>query len=67
MERMRRDAWDDERSALLADRRRRQVEVPIEQRLLETIAWSAALLADDLRRHGVRDRPLPVGLSSRRA
>jgi hypothetical protein len=46
--------------------RRRVAEVPIEDRLLETIAWSAALLADDLRRAGRRrEHPLPTGLGSR--
>ncbi|MCC6766543.1 MAG: hypothetical protein IT293_17930 [Deltaproteobacteria bacterium] len=58
--------WDEERRATLADRRRRQKTVPIEERLLETIAWSAILLAEDLRRNGERpERPLPVGLGTR--
>ncbi|MEO7436196.1 MAG: hypothetical protein ABI080_12000 [Candidatus Binatia bacterium] len=49
-------------------RRRRLTVVPIEERLLETIAWSATLLADDLRRTGHRRaRPLPTGLGSRLA
>lgn len=47
--------------------RRRLAAVPIAERLLETIAWSAVLLADDLRRHPTRrERPLPTGLGRRR-
>jgi hypothetical protein len=50
----------------LAETRRRLEVVPIEQRLLEAIAWSAALLADDLRSvKARRERPLPPGLGSR--
>ena len=50
----------------LAARRRRLAVVPIEERLLETIAWSATLLADDLGRAGPRrERALPVGLGAR--
>lgn len=38
------------------------------ERLLETIAWSATLLADDLRRNGKRpNRPLAPGLGPRRS
>lgn len=48
--------------------RRRVAGVPIEQRLLETVAWSAVLLADDLRRRGGRrERPLLPGLGARQA
>ena len=51
---------------VIAAQRRRVKEVPIEERLLETIAWSATLLADDMRRGGSRrERALPVGLGSR--
>ena len=46
------------------DQRRRQKNVPIEERLLEAIAWSATLLADSLRRGELRERPLPTGLGS---
>lgn len=61
----RRQLAEVQREALAAQRRRLTV-VPIEERLLETIAWSAALLADDLRRGGSgRARALPVGLGSR--
>lgn len=60
--------WDAKRLAALANQRRRLATVPMAERLLETIAWSATLLADDLRRSGVRpERPLPVGLGSRLA
>jgi hypothetical protein len=34
----RRDRWEDERRATLAAQRRRPADVPIEERLLETIA-----------------------------
>jgi len=56
---------DDERDAR-ARQRRRLAAVPIADRLLETIAWSSVLLADDLRRHPTRrERPLPTGLGRR--
>jgi hypothetical protein len=56
----------------LEDQRRWRRVVPLEERLRETIAWSAALLADDLERSGRRrspatDPPDPVGLGPRRA
>jgi hypothetical protein len=59
------------RDELVALRRRLDV-VPIGDRLLEVIALSAALLADSLGRQvraGVTpaERPLPIGLGSRRA
>jgi len=63
-----RDRWrqlESWRASSLADQRRRLATVPIEQRLLETIAWSAALLADALHRGEQRERPLPTGLGSR--
>jgi hypothetical protein len=54
-----------QREALTA-RRQRLEEVPIGERLLEAIAWSAVLLADDLRRAGQRpERALPIGLGNR--
>ncbi len=53
------ESW---RESSLEDQRRRLEEVPIEERLLEAIAWSAALLADALRRGELRERPLPRGL-----
>lgn len=53
------ESW---RESSLEDQRRRLEEVPIEQRLLEAIAWSAVLLADALRRGELRERPLPRGL-----
>jgi hypothetical protein len=57
---------EDERDSR-ARQRRRLAAVPIADRLLETIAWSAVLLADDLRRHPTRsERPLPTGLGRRR-
>jgi hypothetical protein len=53
----------------LAAQRNRLATVPIEQRLLEAIAWSAALLADEIRRgraKGIRrERALPSGLGTR--
>lgn len=52
------------RESSLEDQRRRQKNVPIEERLLEAIAWSATLLADSLRRGELRERPLPTGLGS---
>ena len=57
--RRRLESW---RERSLEDQRRRLETVPIEQRLLETIALSAALLADALRRGELRERPLPTGL-----
>jgi len=61
----RRQLAEGQREAIAAQRRRLTV-VPIAERLLETIAWSATLLADDLRRGGSRrERALPVGLGSR--
>ncbi len=58
--------WDEKRRAALAAERQRQKSVAIEERLRETIAWSATLLADDLRRRGPsKERPLPVGLGAR--
>lgn len=56
------ESW---RASSLEDQHRRLASVPIEQRLLEAIAWSAALLADALRRGERRERPLPTGLGSR--
>jgi len=53
------ESW---RKSSLEDRRRWLENVPIEERLLETIAWSAVLLADALRRGELRERPLPTGL-----
>jgi hypothetical protein len=50
------------RESALEDQRRRLEKVPIEERLLEAIAWSATLLADALRRGEMRERPLPKGL-----
>jgi hypothetical protein len=53
----------------LEEQRRRLRTVPIEDRLQEVIAWSAALLADDI---GPADAPPldtlpePVGLGPRR-
>ncbi len=55
-------AFESWRESSLEDQRRRLEEVPIEERLLEAIAWSAALLADALRRGELRERPLPRGL-----
>jgi hypothetical protein len=55
------ESW---RKSSLEDQRRRLENVPIEERLRETIAWSAALLADSLRRGEVQERPLPIGLGS---
>jgi hypothetical protein len=56
---------DDERDAR-ARQRRRLAAVPIADRLLEAIAWSSVLLADELRRHPTRrERPLPTGLGRR--
>jgi len=52
------------RVSSLEDQRRRLANVPIEERFLETIAWSATLLADALRRGDPRERPLPTGLGS---
>jgi len=56
----------------LEDQRRRLRVVPIEERLRETIAWSATLLADELERSRGRSAraaaaPDPVGLGPRRA
>lgn len=52
----------------LETQRARLRDVPIGQRLEEVLAWSAALLADELERsdgrHGA-ERPVPVGLGSR--
>lgn len=53
------------RESSLEDQRRRLENVPIEERLLEAIAWSATLLADALRHGELRERPLPTGLGSR--
>jgi hypothetical protein len=54
------------RRETIALRQERLTVVPIEERLLETIAWSATLLADELRRGGSRrERDLPLGLGSR--
>lgn len=53
------ESW---RESSLEDQRRRLANVPIEERLLETIAWSATLLADALRRGELPERPLPTGL-----
>ena len=62
----RRHQLAEEHLEALAAQRRRLTVVPIEERLLETIAWSATLLADDLRRGGHRrERALPEGLGSR--
>jgi len=55
------ESW---RAGSLEDQRRRLANVPIEERLLETIAWSATLLADALRRGEPCERPLPRGLGS---
>jgi hypothetical protein len=66
MDAERRRRLEDAERATLDARRRRLAEVPIEQRLLEAIALSAAVLADALRRgRTMRDRPLPPGLGSR--
>jgi len=50
----------------LAAQRKRLATVPIEERLLEVIAWSAVVLADERARgrstHPARERPLPPGL-----
>ncbi len=63
------DRWrrsDEWHAESLAEMRRRLEEVPMAQRLLETIAWSAVLLADDLRRGVERpERALPPGLGPR--
>lgn len=57
----------EEQHEVRTRQRRRLAAVPIADRLLETIAWSAVLLADDLRRHPIRrERPLPTGLGRRR-
>jgi len=53
------ESW---RESSLEDQRRWLENVPIEERLLETIAWSAVLLADALRRGELSERPLPRGL-----
>lgn len=53
------ESW---RKGSLEEQRRRLENVPIEERLLETIAWSAVLLADALRRGELPERPLPRGL-----
>jgi len=53
----------------LEAQRARLRDVPIEQRLEEVLAWSAALLADEIARSGGRprvERPDPVGLGSHR-
>jgi len=55
------ESW---RESSLEEQRRRLENVPIEERLRETIAWSATLLADALRRGETRERPLPTGLGS---
>ncbi|MBI5504014.1 MAG: hypothetical protein HY899_04390 [Deltaproteobacteria bacterium] len=66
MDAIRRRHWTEVQKEALAARRRRVAEVPIEERLLETVAWSATLLADDLRRTGRgREHALPVGLGRR--
>lgn len=61
----------DWRSEDLTAQRRRLAIVPMEERLLEAIAWSATLLADDLRRgpaSGRRcERTFPTGLGSLRS
>ena len=50
----------------IALRQQRLRVIPLKERLLETIAWSATLLADELRRGGSRrERDLPLGLGSR--
>ncbi|MFM8411167.1 MAG: hypothetical protein ACKOCT_12915 [Alphaproteobacteria bacterium] len=50
----------------LAAQRKRLATVPIEERLLEVIAWSALVLADERARglpnRSARERPLPPGL-----
>jgi hypothetical protein len=61
-------SWDRED---IEDQRRRQRTVSLEQRLEETIAWSAALLADELEHASERGvhtvtPPDPVGLGTRR-
>lgn len=64
---MERDRWqhlESWREHSREDERRRQATVPIEERLRETIAWSAVVLADALRRGELRERPLPTGLGS---
>jgi hypothetical protein len=51
----------------LEAQRARLRDVPIEQRLEEVLAWSAALLADEIERSEGRsrvERPIPVGLGS---
>jgi len=60
--------WDRQQ---LEDQRERLRTVAPAERLRETIAWSAVLLADRLARapaHGAdTDSPDPVGLGTRRA
>jgi hypothetical protein len=61
------DATDWNRLDLEAQRARLR-DVPIEERLAEVLAWSAALLADELERSEGRarvERPLPLGLGGR--
>jgi len=65
----RRLAFEDCDRQHLEEQRRRVRVVPIEDRLREVIAWSAALLADHLARMDAAHRrtdPDPVGLGSRR-
>lgn len=62
----RHDEWE---SADLEEQRRRLRTLSIEERLQEVLAWSAALLADDVAAAGARalaTSPDPVGLGSRR-
>jgi len=58
---------DDWNRLDLEGQRARLRDVPIEQRLEEVLAWSAALLADEIERSGARprvERPVPAGLGS---
>jgi hypothetical protein len=60
------DEWE---SMDLEEQRRRLRTLSIEERLEEVLAWSAALLADDVAAAGARTlaaSPDPVGLGSRR-
>jgi hypothetical protein len=62
------EAEDWNRLDLEAQRARLR-DVPIEQRLEEVLAWSAALLADELERSSGSpqvERPVPLGLGSHR-
>jgi hypothetical protein len=61
--------WSGWRRQDLEEQRRRLSTVPIDDRLCEVIAWSAALLADAIERRGMPWRtanPDPVGLGGRR-